>query len=95
MFYNFNRCLTQTVKWFSLNVNHFYDQIKLFVTTYTRNNNVGENTIQAWLTLKEQSDQVNSFMKDSFFLKKWAFVHPAKISSVILSSVILSIWLLS
>ena len=33
----------------------FNTQIKLFVTTYLRNNNVGENTLKVWLTL--QSDQ--------------------------------------
>ena len=41
--------------------------------------------------------RVNSFIKDLnlFFLKKWAFVHPAKLSSGLLSSGILSSGLLS
>ena len=35
----------------------FNTQIKLFVTTYTRNDYVSENTLQLWLTLKKLSDQ--------------------------------------
>ena len=41
----------------------FNTQIKLFVTIYRKNNNVSENTLQVWLTLKEQSDQVDSLKK--------------------------------
>ena len=41
----------------------FNTQIKLFVTTHRRNNNVSENTLQVWLTLKEQSDQGLQFYK--------------------------------
>ena len=55
MFPNYNR-LTQNVK-FSAYVNCFNTQIKWFVTKYTRNNNVSENTLQVWLTLKEHPDQ--------------------------------------
>ena len=36
----------------------FNTQIKLFATTYRKNNNyVSENTLQVWYTQKEQSDQ--------------------------------------
>ena len=37
----------------------FNIQIELFVTTYRRNDNVSENTLQVWFTctLEEQSDQ--------------------------------------
>ena len=77
----------------------FNIQIKLFVTTYRENiNNVSENTLQVWYTLKEQSDQGRQFykrLKPIFFAKKWAFVHPAKLSSGLLSSGILSSGLLS
>ena len=35
----------------------FNTKIKLFITTYRNINNDSENTLQVWLTLKEQSDQ--------------------------------------
>ena len=35
----------------------FYGQIKLFVTTYRRNNNVSENTLQVW---RKESNQIKN-----------------------------------